>query len=64
MAGPESPSQDPRKAWKERDSARRAVEHVTKHPIPGMEKWIDKMRGKDKPEEGAQPPSQFGSDYH
>lgn len=37
---------DPRKAWKERDSERRAKEHVARHPIPGMQKWIDTMRGK------------------
>ncbi|KND51344.1 MAG: hypothetical protein ABA06_03470 [Parcubacteria bacterium C7867-001] len=31
--------------WRAQDSARRAEEHIRKHRIPGMKKWITKLRG-------------------
>lgn len=43
---------DPKKAWREKDSAKRAKQHEIKHPIPGMHEWLEKMRSKnEKPEE-------------
>ncbi len=43
-------STDPRKAWKEKDSAKRARAHEIKYPIPGIRAWLEEMRAKNQKE--------------